>query len=290
MGTADLAVVGLQNLITSTGIFARFADGTADFLADRIVSGPVPAVVGLKTEACVNEESGMPSERIVEGVATWEGQGIDECQRLINTAGPRAFRREQQHDVRTVEGALWTPELIRRGGIGLRDFVRVVVAVDPSGGGDEIGIVVAGLGRDRVAYVLRDDSQPGRLGPNNWARKSVFAYEELEADRIVAEANFGGDMVENTLKVVGGGNIPVELVTASRGKVLRAEPVVALYEQRLVYHAGNFPELEKEMTTWIPGPGAGSPNRMDALVFALTELLLPKPNRKTFRRSRPPGL
>lgn len=163
-------------------------------------------------------------------------------------------------------------------------LTRIIVAVDPSGSdgstGDSQGIIAVGLGVDGHAYVLKD--RTCCLSPGGWASQAVRLYHELEANKMVAERNFGGAMVEHTIRTVDP-NINVKLVTASRGKHVRAEPVAALYEARKdvpqkVHHVGKFPELEDEMamTTTEGYQGSGSPNRMDALVWALTELMLKK--------------
>ena len=123
---------------------------------------------------------------------------------------------------------------------------------------------------DGTGIVLDDGS--ARLSPNAWGERAVALFERWKADRIVAEANFGGAMVESTLRAVAP-NVPVKMVTASRGKALRAEPVAALYERGKVQHSARFVTLEDEMTTWKPGDKR-SPNRMDALVWALTDLML----------------
>ncbi len=155
------------------------------------------------------------------------------------------------------------------------DLVRVVVAVDPSATGganaDEAGIITAGLGADGHGYILGDDTL--RASPHGWGSKAVLAYHTHNADRIVAETNNGGEMVELTIRTVDGA-VSYKAVHASRGKRTRAEPVAALYEQGRVHHVGSFPQLEDEMTEWVPGDA--SPNRMDALVWALTELMLNK--------------
>jgi predicted phage terminase large subunit-like protein len=158
-------------------------------------------------------------------------------------------------------------------------MARVVVAVDPSGTagaldeGDSIGIVVAGKGVDGKAYVLADRSC--KLSPDGWGRRAVDAYREFKADRIVAERNFGGAMVEHVLRTVDR-NVAYREVTASRGKIQRAEPVAALYEQGRVKHAHSFPELEDEMCAMTSDgyAGDGSPDRCDALVWCLSELLV----------------
>lgn len=149
---------------------------------------------------------------------------------------------------------------------------RVVVAIDPavtSGeDSDATGIVAAGLGVDGEFYVLAD--RTCRLSPERWAAEAVDLYEEVAGDRIVAEVNNGGDLVAVVLRAVDP-SVPVRSVTASRGKRLRAEPIAALYEQGRVHHVGAFDDLEDQMTTWTPDQ-SGSPDRLDALVWALTDL------------------
>ena len=149
---------------------------------------------------------------------------------------------------------------------------RIVVGVDPavSLGEDAnaTGIIVAGLGANRNAYVLEDCS--GKYSPQEWALKAVAAFKRHKADRIVAEANQGGLMVQSTLRAIDA-NLPIRLVHASRGKLTRAEPISALYEQNRVYHVGAFPLLEDEMCSFEAG-SPNSPDRLDALVWALTEI------------------
>lgn len=158
------------------------------------------------------------------------------------------------------------------------EMVRVVVAVDPSGADDEdnadndaIGIVVTGLGVDGNAYVLEDCTV--KAGPGTWGRVATSAYERHEADCVVGETNYGGAMVQQTIQVARP-RTPFKKVTASRGKVVRAEPFSALYEQGKVRHVGHFIELEDELSGFstIGYTGQGSPNRADALVWSLAEL------------------
>jgi len=183
-----------------------------------------------------------------------------------------AYRMEiMAEDVDEAPGALW-----KRGDIDAHrlikvpDLSRLVVGVDPSATsmGDEAGVVVAGVCNDE-GYVLADESVQG--SPLTWATKAVAAYYKFKADRIIAEANNGGEMVALTIAQVDS-TVPVELVHASRGKQTRAEPIAAKYEQGHVHHVGVFEALEDEMCLWIPGDA--SPNRMDALVWALTNLML----------------
>jgi phage terminase large subunit-like protein len=185
-----------------------------------------------------------------------------------------------------LDGALFTYETIARGRVAELNearHVRVVVAVDPSGAAgrddetaDEIGIVVAAKGDDGHAYVLADRSL--RDAPAAWGRAVAKAYHEFKADRIVAEDNFGGEMVRFVIRAADA-NAKVHAVSASRGKVLRAEPVSALYEQGLVHHVGRFAVLEDQLCAFTTAGyrGEGSPDHADALVFAITDLLLNEP-------------
>lgn len=156
------------------------------------------------------------------------------------------------------------------------DLSRIVVAIDPQGTNTqesaETGIVVAGIAQvgDKLhGYVLADLTIKGT--PDQWARSAVAGYHLHNADRIVGESNFGGDMVEHTVRTVDK-SVSYKAVHASHGKYVRAEPVSALYEQGRVHHVGSFVLLEDELCEWVPG--AKSPNRLDALVWAITELML----------------
>jgi phage terminase large subunit-like protein len=195
---------------------------------------------------------------------------------LATYEGTRIGRQELMGELlEDVVGALWTLTMIEDARVKVApDMARVVVAVDPSGGSgpdnDEQGIIVAGKGVDGEYYVLADRSC--KLSPHGWASRAAGAFHEFAGDRVVAEKNFGGDMVASTLHQVDV-NAPVKLVTSSRGKVQRAEPVAALYEQGRVHHLGPLAQLEDQLTTWTPQDGT-SPDRLDALVFALTELAL----------------
>lgn len=182
-----------------------------------------------------------------------------------------------------VPGALWSSDLIekhRKPGWDEQKMTRVVVAVDPAitqtEGSDETGIVVAaveGVGKTARGWVLRDAS--GRYSPAGWAQKAVDLAREFKADRIVAEGNQGGEMVRHTLKSARGADaLAVRIVHASRGKNARAEPVAALYEEGRVHHVGVLQGLEDQMTSWVPGETPQSPDRVDALVWAMTELML----------------
>ncbi len=187
-----------------------------------------------------------------------------------------------------VLGALWTSELIEQGRVTappqrlheikpgekveVDDLIRVVVGVDPPGSseGAECGIIGAGISPRGEGYVLADRSVQG--SPDTWGRAVVALYEELKADRVVAEVNFGGDMVEHVIRTIDP-SISYRAVRASRGKAIRAEPIAALYEQQRIHHVGYLADLEQQMASWVPGEG-DSPDRVDALVWSMHDLMV----------------
>lgn len=181
--------------------------------------------------------------------------------------------------IEDLAGALWSRALIESGREDVAPpCMRIVIGVDPpaSAHGDACGIVVCGIGDDRIARVLADCSVE-QASPERWARAVANAARAWSADRVVAEANQGGEMVGAVLRAAEA-SLPLRLVHASRGKAARAEPVAALYESGRVRHAGMFPRLEDELCGLMPGgeyqgPGR-SPDRADACVWALTELML----------------
>jgi len=170
-------------------------------------------------------------------------------------------------------GALWQRAMIDQYRVTANpDLIRVVVGVDPPGGATECGIVVAGDAGNSHYYVLDDRSLQDT--PDKWAEAVLTGYNRNRADTIVGETNFGGDMVGSIIKQTAQIRNLIyryKAVQASRGKAVRAEPISALYEQGRVHHVGNFAALEDELCEWVPGEGT-SPNRLDALVWALTEL------------------
>lgn len=174
-----------------------------------------------------------------------------------------------------LEGALWSQKLIEESRLSEdtdRELSKIIVAIDPAvtanADSDETGIVVVGKDHNNEYYVLDDLS--GKHSADKWGRIAINAYYEWEADRIVAEVNNGGDLVERLLRNIDP-NVPYRSVHATRGKLVRAEPIAALYEQRRVHHMGIYPELESQMCTYT-GDTNISPDRMDALVWGLTEL------------------
>ena len=207
--------------------------------------------------------------------------------------GTRLGRQEINAEILDdVPGALWTRAMIdtARKPVMVPDMVRIMVAIDPSGtsgnnagnnSGDDVGIVVAGKGVDGRAYVLADRSC--NLSPDGWGRRAVAAFHEFGADRIIAESNYGGAMVQHVIRTIDP-KVPYQDVSATRGKAVRAEPVAALYEQGRVSHVGSrgnsqvgdLARLEDQMCQVSRDGyvGEGSPDRVDALVWALTELML----------------
>jgi phage terminase large subunit-like protein len=196
--------------------------------------------------------------------------------------GTRIGRQELEGEVlEDIPGALWNREIIDNARVkeAPKDLTRVIVAVDPAASSgeeaDETGVVVVGaaVNADGVTngYVLTDRSLRGT--PEEWARTAVRAYREFDADRIVAEKNNGGEMVEAVIKSIDR-SVPVTLVHASRGKVVRAEPISSLYEQGRVHHVGRFDKLEDQMCLFshdMPRDET-SPDRVDALVWGLTSI------------------
>jgi phage terminase large subunit-like protein len=207
--------------------------------------------------------------------------------------GTRLGRQELDGELlEDIPGALWSRTNIdnNRRPEAPSELQRIIVAVDPAisseEGSDETGIVCVGVARDadgyNRGYVLADCSLRG--SPDEWARRAVSLFREFDADRIVAEKNQGGEMVESVIRAVDR-NVPISLVHATRGKLVRAEPVSALYEQGRIHHIGRFDELEDQMCTFAPDydRANGSPDRMDALVWGLSFLF----NKMTGRRRRP---
>lgn len=177
------------------------------------------------------------------------------------------------------EGALWNAAMLenRRPDIDTASLVRIVVAIDPAvtteENSDETGIIVCGVDGEGRVYVLEDLS--GKYRPREWARVALAAYQRFSADSIVAESNQGGDLVEANLRAEAGNTFfAFKKVHAKRGKYLRAEPVAAFYEKGMVHHTAYFPELEKQMMNFVGFTGDSSPDRLDALVYGVGELML----------------
>lgn len=177
--------------------------------------------------------------------------------------------------------ALWTRKIIDDNRVSkIPELIRIVIAVDPEAKDTETsaetGIIAAGVDKNRHGYILNDATIKG--SPDTWGKAVVAEYHKFFADRIVAEVNNGGDMVKFVIHTIDK-DVSYKDVHAAKGKHTRAEPVVALYEQGRIHHVGNFPELEEQQCEWVPGDI--SPDRLDAVVWAITELILeeePEPN------------
>jgi phage terminase large subunit-like protein len=199
--------------------------------------------------------------------------------------GTRLGRQEMDAEILDDNpGALWQRSAFDATRVSHPPMMRrVVVAIDPAvtstDNSDETGIVVAGLGEDGRGYVFEDLTC--RETPKGWAQLAIRAYQHYRADRIVAEGNNGGDLIETVMRGIDV-NVPFTRVHARVGKFSRAEPVAALYEQGRVSHVGAFHQLEDECCEYDPTTAKQSPNRMDALVWALTELMLSDPHNLFF--------
>ncbi len=216
-----------------------------------------------------------PEDGRLTGEALWvnkyDRNRLDKIRKVL---GPYDFSALYQQTPTPREGGLWKYEHINRNRVREipLDLVRIVVAVDPEAKSTEqsaeTGIMVTARGQNGQGYVLADRSIRG--SPLEWATRAVAAFHEFRADRVIGETNNGGEMVETVLRTVDP-DIPYGEVHASRGKVTRAEPIASLYEQGRVHHVGTFPQLEDQMCRWVPGEK--SPDRMDALVWGLTEVM-----------------
>ena len=189
-------------------------------------------------------------------------------------SGTRLGKQEIFAEILTdIEGALWKYSMLQYVK-EVPEFQRIVVSVDPAvtktKDSDETGIIVSGLGRDRFGYILEDCS--GVYSPNEWGKKIVFLYHKWQADRVIAEVNQGGDMVATIIRGIDP-DISYKSVRATKGKRTRAEPIAALYEQGRIKHYGSHADLETQMTSWDTR-SEDSPDRVDALVWGLTELFL----------------
>lgn len=231
---------------------------------------PIPLIKGLMSDPAVHVTRGSTYDNRANLAPAFFQQIIRKYE------GTRQGRQELNAEILDdVPGALWTRALLERGRVrSTPPLRRVVVGVDPQAGtavgASETGIVVAGVGADGHGYVLDDLSVSA--SPSGWAEQAITGYHKYAADRLIGEANNGGDMVEATIRAVEA-TISFKKVYASRGKQTRAEPVAALYEQGRIHHVGMFAELEDQMCSWVPGD-ANSPDRMDALVWAVTDLML----------------
>jgi phage terminase large subunit-like protein len=246
----------------------------------RVVATTTPRPVPLVRMLAGGERVALTRGRTIENASNLPGFFIGEV--TSDYGGGRLGRQELEGElIDEVAGSLWPRAVIERcraAAVSAEELPRIVVGVDPpaSVGGDACGIVVCGRGPDGVGYVLEDASVSG-LRPEGWARAVVAAAERWGADKVVAEGNQGGAMVESVLRAAEA-KLPVRLVYARRGKTVRAEPVAYLFEKGEARFAGAFADLEDELSGLTIGGGyhgpGRSPDRADACVWALTELML----------------
>ena len=298
----NCAVLFIQNRIHEKSLAAELTDGQAEYLLDRAPVIQEPAVRDLVYERRMRED-GTAYYKVISGTPTWEGQSLAVCEQQINSWGRRAFEREAQHRTKGDEDGLWrrARDLDPYRVLKAPELVRVVVGVDPSATatGDEAGVIVGGTDRHGHGFTLADLSVQG--SPALWGSVARIGAVLFGADKIVAEANNGGQMVEMVIRNIGAltdeirqalyrifapwfsraevdlaikkaFTVPVKLVHASRGKLTRAEPVQALGEEGRIHHVSVFDALEDELCSWKPGEL--SPNRLDAYVWTFTELML----------------
>lgn len=264
--TMDMALMGLR-----LGTDPRWMATTTPRPLPRIKALLKDATV-VSSHATTYENPHLPDAFQGLILARYEG----------TTLGRQELNAELLDDV---PGALWVRTDIEQHRV-LRapDLTRIVVGVDPAASSDgaETGIVIAGTDAQDHGYVLDDRTVQG--SPKAWASAVITAYHTFRADRIIAERNNGGEMVEQTIRNTdGGASLPITTVWASRGKQTRAEPVSALYEQGRVHHVGTFGTLEDQLCSWLPG--MQSPDRLDALVWALTYAMVETPDPAARRRA-----
>lgn len=288
----NCAVLFVQNLIHSNSIASRLAkraneEGTAQYLFNRIISGPFKAVEGLKYVQQKIDE--VYYWKIAEGESLWSGYSLDICEEEINAVGPSSYERESQNDVDSDEpDALMSAEdFDRTRKVEHPPLARIAIGVDPPGGATACGIVAVGkakFGNDWHGYTLEDATTPKGVKPEQWALAVLKCYYRHDADVIFVERNYGGDMASATIRltkwlddegnvIVDGKHVHIQEVNATRGKLVRAEPVATAFQQGRGHHVGTFPELEKEWRQYVPGV-KDSPNALDAEVWAYSGLQL----------------
>lgn len=246
----------------------------------QVVVTTTPKPVPLVRRIAKDARTRLTRGKTLDNAANLAPSALEQLQ--ARYAGTRLGRQELEAEILDdVPGALWTRAMIEDALWLDRvpELQRIVVAIDPSGtrgaedAGDSIGIIVAGIGIDGRGYVLAD--RTCKLSPAGWGGRAVAAYHEFGADRIIAERNFGGAMVEAVIRAADP-RVAYSEVTASRGKSVRAEPVAALYEQGNISHVRGLSDLEDQMCQMASDGylGEGSPDRLDALVWAMTDLML----------------
>lgn len=285
-GAPNVAVLFVQNVIHADSIAAMLGKpsgdaGSAQFLMDRVISGPYPAVEGLEYEA---QPDGEKTRWVITaGTSLWDGYDLSVCEDELNRVGPPAFERESQHNVDedSPHPLLSAEDFERTRVMDHPPLYRIGIGVDPPGGAGTCGIIVGGKARlrdDWHGYTLEDASTAAGVSPNEWALAVLDAYYRHGADEVYVEINFGGEMVISTLRnaklydanqnlLVNGARIAIRAVRASRGKKLRAQPVAVVFQQGRGHHVGHFSALERQWRTYEPDAGMDSPDRLDAEVW-----------------------
>lgn len=294
-GATNAAVLFVQNLIHAESIAAELAKrpgepGAADYLTDRIVSGPHQAVDGLRYE--MRADGNKLRWVFTAGRSLWNGFDLAVCEDEMNRVGPDSYELESQHNIDADNPlALLTTEIMnatRRS--EYPDLVQVAVGVDPSGGAGACGVVAVGkakLGGEWHGFTIDNRSTELGTPSSQWAENALWCYYANKADVIVVETNFGGDMVKGNIRnavirdadgkiLLDGKTVPIVEVTASRGKEVRAQPVATLYQLGRMHHVGHYPTLQRKWTSWEPGTKP-SPDELDAEVWAVTYLEIGEP-------------
>lgn len=290
-GAINCAVMFVQNLIHNDSIAHRLSKplgekGAADYLANRIISGPHKAIEGLKYKYDKGKD-GLLQWVITAGKSLWKGFTLAICQQEINRGGPTAFKVESQHDVDSDDPlALLSSDILNATRVSSHPpLARSAVGVDPSGGAGQTGIVGGGVAlvNDILhGYTILDYTTPKGTPSSEWAIAVLRACYSLNTRQVFVERNFGGDMVTNTIRtaelkdakgevVLSGREVVITETNASRGKAVRAEPVASLFQLGRCHHVGHFAELQHQWVQWVPGTSP-SPNNLDAEVWLFTGL------------------
>ncbi|KKM92467.1 hypothetical protein LCGC14_1218190 [marine sediment metagenome] len=293
MASQDATILFVQNIPHDEGQMAQLVDGKADYLSTATISGPYPTIEGLVYETRMDEERGRARTFLTGGKATWAGMDLAASQILVDRYGIRSFLIENQHKRGMRGGQLWTRELIEETRVSpnaLPAMKRIVVGVDPATSstpkGSKTGIYAVGLGVDDHVYVLRRKTD--HHTPGAWAKASCDLVDALRGDGIVGEKNNGGEMVGHTIHSYNR-HIRVELVSATRGKYTRAEPVLAIWEEGRGHIVGQHAQLEDQMCrTYDPDDPSETFDDLDAMVWAVYDLCLSDRARSARDRSAHP--
>jgi len=265
----ELAAWRYEDAWTQLMLGLRIGDKNAQCIVTT-TPRPTRLIRDLIRDPCTHNTTGSTFDNIENVVPTF-------IKRVVRRYEGTTLGRQELHGevLGEIPGTLWARSTIEKNRVHTHpELVRIVVGIDPAGSSkednSETGIIVGGKGQDGHGYILEDVS--GHYSPEGWARAAIDAYRRHNADRIVAETNQGGEMVESVLRNVDK-SIPYRGVHASRGKRTRAEPIAALDEQGKVHHVGMLAELEDQMCSWMATSGEKSPDRIDARVWVLTDLL-----------------